>query len=512
MPGWTRRQKLFLPFALPAGVCDVPLVVPQGDDDAICITDSSGQLVSYCMDHFLRDGKLQILWLQIVAQEGRECNISVYTLASPSARGKKQDGAPAAPPILERLGGEAIVPRRASEQCLSLADFFTGAGAWVAFFDVEVAARAVSILPEIHGGQHEFKPQGKLLRLDPSCGRLALRRRLTPAPPDHGKQLYFRIFFQDDGGESAQWFGVASRYGSCAIGTCLANEGSYSYASGECPQRWKPTESFFTPCGQRSKGWHIFEVVFEEGTLTLSIDGRNVFGGIARGARADDHVWLIAQAGSVGTWAALEAFQTPTACTPPSWRLGRKRCPPDLSFKPWEERCEEQGQWIEEDGQVWPISGEKAELEELAGEGSPERGSIQDASEARTASWSHAQPSRRNTVKLPSFHEPYAPQHPPRQVSQSELLSNVDFVVRCGGGFLNSADFAKRHGSIERFASSASLLCSGKPTLRGNAVLRLASVRSQGSLRLRELRNLRQGRHAFLGPRKMSSRPSTSCG
>ena len=72
--------------------------------------------------------------------------------------------------------------------------------------------------------------------------------------------------------------------------------------NGTCPSA-SGTQVFQvrTPAGiNRSKGWHIFEALFAENMVTLSIDGKGVFAGMAKGARqsAEDHLWIVAQTGA----------------------------------------------------------------------------------------------------------------------------------------------------------------------------------------------------------------------
>merc|ERR1712178_478494 len=54
----------------------------------------------------------------------------------------------------------------------------------------------------------------------------------------------------------------------------------------------------------------------------------------------------------------------------------------------------------------------------------------------------------------------------------------LSLVVRCGGGFLDFADFAKRHGNIEQ------LRLQRRPDSRCNQTIRLTSVLAKGALQL----------------------------
>lgn len=521
MPAWVRRQELVLTCALPSGHSDVPLVVPRQDAKAVLITDSSGQILSYCEDEFLKDSRVQILWLQISLGSDDEAGrtIYLYTASKLASVSTTPDS-----PHRRHLESAAAVPCRCPEQCLILADFFsasgilavpgTATGSWVAFFDVEAAARSVSILPAQSVGDQ--KPAGRALKLDPCNGRLALRRRFASIQPCTGRQLYIRIFFHDEGEESAHWFGIACKHGTCAVGVSATSH-QYMVANGTCPGALPGTQNVTQgspACLHRSRGWHVFEVVFEESMVSVAVDGRGVFAGIAKGARqaSDDHLWIIAQTGAASSWAALEVFQIPSACLLPSWRLGRKRCPPDSSSGPWEVRSEELGQWMDDcHGQIWKV---------FVSDGSPASpcGKSLDVTESaalpgindlghvpfNSAVECRSPHTRQVRSKTPSY------LCLPQQVSQSEILSNLEFVVKCGGGFLNSRDFQKRHGNIDKFTSPASFSRKKHQSSSQDAILRLVSVRSQGSLRLRELRAFREGSYKLPSSTPGASRPSTS--
>ncbi|CAE7512749.1 unnamed protein product [Symbiodinium natans] len=501
---WTRRQELVLRSPLPEGPCDVPLAVRREDVPALLLTDASGQTLSFCVDQFLCNAKFQIIWLQRLQAQaaGTECGVFLYT--------GPEHMALADTPAGRHTEGTAAVPRKCSEQCLILADFFamgTAAGSWIAFFDVEAASRSVSILENMEG------VPGRVLKLDPCGGRLALRRSFTSASPCQGRELYVRVFFCDEGEESAHWFGVASKHGTCAVGVTPACD-HYTIANGTCPGAPGNTQDAqwtMSSRMRRSRGWHIFEFAFEENKVNVSIDGTSVFAGMPKGAReaTEDHLWIIAQSGAASSWAALEAFQIPSACMLPSWRLGRKRCPLETSGGPWEVRCEELGQWMDDNGQVWRIAasesnavstpvGRCASADTLLG--------TKDSADAASS------PSRTSTNGRELQQRRAGKSHLclPKKVSQNEMISNLEFVVRCGGGFLNSKDFAKRYGRIERFTSprAPSPLCK-RPSSKDDTILRLVSIRSHGSLRLRELRALREGRCTLPRPTTVN-RPSTS--
>ena len=163
-------------------------------------------------------------------------------------------------------------------------------------------------------------PNEDLVCFSLSC-RLALRRRFASIQPCTGRQLYIRIFFHDEGEESAHWFGIACKHGTCAVGVSATSH-QYMVANGTCPGALPGTQNVTQgspACLHRSRGWHVFEVVFEESMVSVAVDGRGVFAGIAKGARqaSDDHLWIIAQTGTpvqfscvhatfVSTWSTTE--------------------------------------------------------------------------------------------------------------------------------------------------------------------------------------------------------------
>mmetsp|Transcript_86870 Transcript_86870/g.156473 ORF Transcript_86870/g.156473 Transcript_86870/m.156473 type:complete len:478 (-) Transcript_86870:97-1530(-) len=440
---------------------------------------------------------------------------------------------------------------RRPEEVMLLADFFRGAegsnggaGAWIAFYDDEAAARLASIgLPPALPSESTAsscrkaallasEPLGQALRLDPICGRLALRRTLPSAGGCAGRLHIKARFFDSLAAEDdAHWLGLSSCLGTCAVGIAPGIKETYCFLNGNCPNGvfgqyfgWQRSTV------ERTRGWHLFEVVLEEGLLTIAVDGENLTSTEAKGLRppkTDEHLWLVAKSGGCGTWAAVQILHTPLGCMP-NWELGGSLAQP-AGRAPWEIRSEEYGRWeVDSDSIIWRLP----ELQEA-----PQGTCLPVEDVAEICSWPRKPATSLSSLssvltvdcwtkqlpRQPEFHERLdramvsfverlqeaglvVPMNLERvgqcgnqqhqgcyvynfgtrklHIQTREGGGRLSFVVRCGGGYLDFTDFVKRQGSFEQLKLQK-LQASQQ---QGREVVRLLSIRSAGALCMKEWR------------------------
>merc|ERR1711924_525200 len=72
-----------------------------------------------------------------------------------------------------------------------------------------------------------------------------------------------------------------------------------------------------------------------------------------------------------------------------------------------------------------------------------------------------------------------------RRLHVQDQGGRLSIVVRCGGGFLDFATFAQRHGRIEQLKLHPRSDLQGSQTLRFNSVLRISSFKIKETERKR---------------------------
>lgn len=462
---WTRRQLLVAAIPVDSYKCSLPLVLES--DDRACFADVDKDLV-YCEDGSdLQHGKTKLVWLssgEICAASKSLCScrtVKLHLYLSPECAEYSQRDV-SWKSLRQQIDGR-VAKMVEPEDVFLMADMFRRAGGsntWITFYDDEAAAQSASVVPLPlptfpAQDQGKLQPKGQALKLDPSCGRLSLRRRL-PRSSSLGR-LHLRVHFFDlcdeKATESSHWLGLSSHLGACALGLAPGLEDNYGFLNGFCPDG-APGHYFSWQRStvERSKGWHLFELVLDGGSATMAIDGERIFTGPADGAtlRSADHVWLVAKRGSWGCWAELEVVQLPGGCVP-VWALGSRVRAPKQPL--WEIQAEEYGRWeADSDGLLW----------RLRDEAQPSLPAIAEKEEEAEA-------------KLPAVHE----------------MPGWRAIVRCGGGYLDAGDFLKRQGKAAdhlRCKKLASPCQAGKQELR-----RFVTFRSQGCLQMTECRPATSG-------------------
>jgi len=368
------------------------------------------------------------------------------------------------------------------------------------------------------------KPFGQALRLDPGIGRVALRHthgRLCGAPGS----LHVRAHFYDNmkGACPGHWMGLTSRYGSALVGLGSDSARHYAFINGSWrdgavggpPIKWHETDV------ARTLGWHLFEIVFEGECLSIIVDGESKSHIAVEGKHTEETIWLIAKRGGVGQWAGVEMIHTPLRAG--IWDMCVRDMVPG-NRSPWEVKATEQGRWqvrTNSDGQRIMVRAADA----LAG--TPQQPPLQT-------------PGREKLSQIPSEDKPAPAQWslniecwslpvPETELARIERVMGVFLdhlltagvimpdnlqrigrcgarndpqpcyiyrfgtrrlhinlreveggrlclVVRCGGGFFDFAEFARRNGSGEQLKL---LRLQRRPTSQGREVMQVASVLSK---------------------------------
>merc|ERR1719291_382077 len=124
------------------------------------------------------------------------------------------------------------------------------------------------------------------VKLNPERGRLALRRTFAQTGFSEScgylrARVRFHDAFGDEGAaDSVHWFGVATRFGCCAVGIAPGLDDCYSFLNGSCPDGapghyhgWQRSVA------QRRAGWHEFEIIIGSDHVQVLVDGERVFSG-----------------------------------------------------------------------------------------------------------------------------------------------------------------------------------------------------------------------------------------
>lgn len=343
---WTRRQTLGLTGVPRDARYSLPLLLSEAEADVSLLAAGKAGAV-FCRDGGYELEEKQLLWIERSSVKGSE-DVILYKYLDPVTGGLVEGSQP------EGGSPEAFAAKqRRAEEVLLLADFFNKGlsgsfSSWVAFYEDEAALELVTVVPlpaqEASRPGHAPVPGGQALRLDPSRGRLALRRSIDHGEADQTQgRLHLRSFFYDEMGpdDAGHWLGLSSRYGTFALGVAPGMEETYGFLNGLCPNG-APFQYFgwLRSSVERSRGWHLFEAILETGHVTLQVDGSTILHAADAfiDSEASENLWLVAKRGACGCWAAVELVHTLPGMTGTSWEI----------------RSEETGHWkVDEQGAVW---------------------------------------------------------------------------------------------------------------------------------------------------------------
>lgn len=373
---WARRQRLCFVDLRPGARCSLPFFLRHADAEDCFLADLDGRPLACCVDCAYEAVDHQLLWLDHQVPE-----------ATPAATtGAQAPGHAEAPGCAEvflyfaqevSAGAEACRMHFARpEEVLLLAEFFRGGRSALSRWHVSAQTEfAKSLLqveafegPEDGGiGAPACEPPGQSLWLDTSTGHVTLRRSPAVPPCRPWGRLHLRAHFYDDAerrsasaaGSGGSWVGCVSPFGGGAVGLATSGDEFYSLAHGGCPTAearfcdasrpggWQPTSV------PRSRGWHLLELAWEQGALSVLVDSEPVSTAPAELAGDGTEVRLVSAGGGSAVWAAVELLHTPEARG--SWELGVQSVRPG-EWAPWRrEGLEERGRWQFNGAAVGPV-------------------------------------------------------------------------------------------------------------------------------------------------------------
>mmetsp|Transcript_76926 Transcript_76926/g.135547 ORF Transcript_76926/g.135547 Transcript_76926/m.135547 type:complete len:506 (-) Transcript_76926:144-1661(-) len=218
---------------------------------------------------------------------------------------------------------------------------------WELHAEKDSAARRMS-LQALHEG---LALPGQALHLDPAVGFISLISRPSTVLMDIGSRIHLRAHFFDHGQEHpylGHWLGLKSRLGSGSLGLAFGIEGSYSCLNGDVASCASGRHYGWLRVSDRSRGWHLLELIIEEGELSAIIDGEPLLTTKAEGFCETEEVWLVSRSGGPGIWAGVELFHTPPGNR--RWETGAQSVQPG-ELSPWDCLTEE-GRWQLDDAGV----------------------------------------------------------------------------------------------------------------------------------------------------------------
>jgi hypothetical protein len=407
--------------------------------------------------------------------------------------------------------------------------------------DAEYSASYVSVgpLPESrvddgertnHGNaisETLHKYTGQALAINPSIGHIVLRHTtVDPLISRVGGCLHLRAYFFDNlradlrmrtiGRPSAHWMGISCKYGSAAIGLSGEILESYAVLNGICPSGSpaEPTQNWQITNVLRSEGWHLFDLYLEANIVLMMIDGEIVYEGPSNGQNDEqEEILLVGRRGQVCHWSAVELLHTPPGCV-----FQSRQSQAIHGRHPWQVESDHHGRWQVLDGRLQgdvdppptvsfaaeppPIRVETEERPSTAGALTIECWSIPNEAELdrieRVVGFFVEQllaagvPIPENFQRVGrcgARNDPqpcYIYRFGTRRLHMNVRESGggrICLVVRCGGGFLDFAQFARKNGSMEQLK----LAKMQRQSIQGREVMQFTSVYSNGERKIREV-------------------------
>jgi len=142
--------------------------------------------------------------------------------------------------------------------------------------------------------------------------------------------------------------GLRSALGTASVGIAFGLDYCYSILADQVPAGVTGEINYWlTTTVYRTKGWHVFELLFYGGSVHCSVDDEPV--GTLQlnpsGAHSEEEVNLVSRCGGVGSWAGVELLHTPADRLP--WEVGVQSMRPGDRV-PWEV-AQEEGRWQADD-------------------------------------------------------------------------------------------------------------------------------------------------------------------
>eukprot|EP00931_Biecheleriopsis_adriatica_P010030 TRINITY_DN111123_c0_g1_i1.p1 TRINITY_DN111123_c0_g1~~TRINITY_DN111123_c0_g1_i1.p1 ORF type:complete len:620 (+),score=85.86 TRINITY_DN111123_c0_g1_i1:87-1862(+) len=563
---WKRREKLVLPGIWPGQWISLPFFRDENTSlGPMVFTDEKGVILEYCRDQLYDADDHELLWIKFgdfhwgeeedTSWQSSDYQAVVFMYSNIEQQNEEPLALSAIPPP---------VGLSRPENVFSVAEYFSESNGNVNYEnspdngnmeeassehssifgwqrkargddDPETLSKYLSVGPvDDHLPAQPFKePPGQALMMDPGMGREVLW--CAPRFRFHGTstRLHLRSYFYDHmrtgalasiSEKSAHWIGIQSPVGSAAIGVTSECTGSYAFLNGCCPDgsaernlQWETTSV------PRSAGWHLFELVFQDNSLQVLVDGEPMAHAAAEGATEtlDSLIYLVAKKGDPGYWASVELLHTPMGN---GWESGvQSRVEGDRN--PWQQLAVETGRWHVEERVFGPSNvldcarpvmvgsldvdrippapvpdpaptpvADPAPEPPLIGRGAlaiecwslPGEGDLERVERAMSTFIEHLvtdgvvvpdNVSRVATCAASQHPNCYVYRFGTRRLHvgvQAGVCGRLSLVVRVGGGFMDFAEFARRHGRMEQIR-----LHQSKPS-EGRTVVRLTSVLSKG--------------------------------
>lgn len=346
-----RRRRIVLQNLELGARYSLPLFMRTADLEHLVLADAEGRALPYCFDELYRAPDHRLVWLdyQMPSQGKRLAEAFVYD--TPEAL----DGTPwgdRPAPVLPRL----------PEDVLLVADYFRDdvCPRWTieSAKDLEEAMeKQISVQPfgDVSGDEVPLEGglAGQCLCLDPSRGHVAFVRQL---PLPRGK-LHARAYFFDHGEEHfaiGHWLACRSDLGKGAVGLPLGIDECYCFLHGSCPTGKKGEYSGWQRSDvPRSRGWHLFELSWERGALSIWVDQQMVSISNAAQGESEREVRIVSRSGGVGVWAGVEVLHGPQGIETRYAAGSEATQLSPQSVLPWQGHAAEEGRWqADQDGVV----------------------------------------------------------------------------------------------------------------------------------------------------------------
>jgi len=313
--------------------------------------DIHGNYISFCVDEEYEASDHCLLWLQY-----QGCNAS-HEYGCATIRALFTFGGIGARDVWRACGGpdwskSPCIPKP-PEQVLLMADHFDAGplGELPTGWRLHAGSTtAVRLIPS-------SLTSGNAVQLNASVAGqsgVTIARGIPSSFSRPRDRLHLRARFQDNGSmrvAQCHWIGLTTRLGTGAVGVVPESPGHYAFVSGHWDQEgdgnmkyasWQRTSV------KRRSGWHVFELVLEDGHLAVSIDGEPLSIKLATPTFDNDEcVWLSSERGACGNWDSVELMHTPFGRA--TWETGvQSVVPPDVW--PWKVHSQEKGRWFLGDG------------------------------------------------------------------------------------------------------------------------------------------------------------------
>jgi hypothetical protein len=373
---WKQRQLLMMADLSPGVQHCIPLFLRDEDTCDVLITDETGREVACCKDSIYKASDHQLFWID----QPRKCS-SILPQTSKLYLYSNSELLPSlqGPVHCEVVPDIREIKLSLSEEVLTFADYFRqdsiqdwqdyhapgllpqdssdGQSYWRVLARSALARNSISIQPN---GTKEVPPcahDSQVLTVDTGAGSITLFHEISPPLTDSNCRLHVRAQFYDDGlfyDPMGHWLCFQSPLGTACVGIAFGLDGCYSFLNGKALTGEVGQYGGWQRGGDRSKGWHLFELIWERGNVSIFVDAESLVTNVAaEGESHTEEMWLVSRCGGVGRWSGLEVMHTPQANG--TWDQGMQ-CAEAGDRPPWQSKPCEEGRWqANEDGVIKSI-------------------------------------------------------------------------------------------------------------------------------------------------------------